>query len=557
VSLSGPNLLVAESRLPLQGSHALRDRRLWIRTAALVVAVFVARMVYLIWLSPYELVGDEAYYWEWSRHLDLCYDEKGPALGWFIAGCTKLFGDHEWTVRLPVAISAAAAAWILARMTVSISGGNERAGFLAVVCLCVLPGFHANAQLCTQDGPIIAIWIGLTAVGLRLVRRWSAGETRMRDWALFAALLGLGFLFKQSILQVAMSLGLFAIAARRRLVWERRIVTQWLVGAAVFAIIVSPMVIWNSRHGWPTLAHTAGHLFGGGDQAAIVKPRWTPAWMIALLGAQIGMLGPGFVLVAALAGRVVLPTHKSESPRSLDRLWILFASVPSLIFFVLLSLVKPVIASWPVPSFAPLLALVGVMASDELPRRARQVAAWRMEKAHCVRGSSQKKPGTWFTAGWDVMIVYGLIGCVLISFPTMLLHVPMLGDKMKRPIARLSGNAAHAREAERIAQSIEHAEGKRPMIVARYYMTAALDAFYMAGHPTVYCAGTAVGKRPTAYDFWPQTDLRDPGLRGRTVVLDGAGGTPWHRALQFDEVKPLEANGFYLGRNFRGIRGPG
>jgi undecaprenyl-diphosphatase len=550
-------MLVAERRLELTAPEAQRARRMWIGTVALIAGVFIARMVYLIWLSPYELVGDEAYYWEWSRHLDLCYDEKGPALGWFIAGCTKLFGDHEWTVRLPVALSAAVAAWILARVAVSISGGDERAGFWAVVCLCVLPAFHANAQLCTQDGPVIAIWIALTAVGLRIVRHWREGGTRMSDWALFAALLGLGFLFKQSILLVGASLGLFAIVARRELVWRRGLFVQWIVAAAVFAIFVSPMVIWNARHGWPTLAHTAGHLFGGGDQAETVKPRWTPAWMLTFVGAQIGMLGPGFVLVAALACVAVMRLCKSGDERAIERLWIVFAAGPSVVFFFLLSFIKPVIASWPVPSFIPLLALVGAMAAEELPRRAEMVAAWRKWKANGVRGIARRKPGTWFTVGWDVMLVYGLTGCVLFSFPTMLLHVPVLGETLNRPMARLSGNAAHAREVERIVQSIETAEGKRPVIVARYYMTAALDAFYMPGKPNVYCAGTAVGKRPTAYDFWPVTDLRDPKLLGRTMLLDGGGDTPWDRALLFDEVKPLVEKGFYLGRNFRGIRGPG
>src|SRR3954471_20313095 len=69
---------------------------------ALILAAFAARLVYLVWLNPYELLGDEAYYWEWSRHLDLCYYEKGPGLAYLIAASVRLFGDAEWAVRLPV-----------------------------------------------------------------------------------------------------------------------------------------------------------------------------------------------------------------------------------------------------------------------------------------------------------------------------------------------------------------------------------------------------------------------------------------------------------------------
>src|SRR2546428_2544384 len=51
------------------------------------------------WLSPYQLLGDEAYYWEQARHLDWCYNEKGPLLAWMIAACCRMFGDTEWAVR--------------------------------------------------------------------------------------------------------------------------------------------------------------------------------------------------------------------------------------------------------------------------------------------------------------------------------------------------------------------------------------------------------------------------------------------------------------------------
>ncbi len=56
------------------------------RGALLLIAVsLAARLVYLIWLCPYQLLGDEAYYWEQARHFDLCYNEKGPVLAWMIA----------------------------------------------------------------------------------------------------------------------------------------------------------------------------------------------------------------------------------------------------------------------------------------------------------------------------------------------------------------------------------------------------------------------------------------------------------------------------------------
>ena len=79
----------AAGRTPLSLGGELRWPT-WNAAVALLVAVLIVRLAYLIWLSPFELVGDEAYYWEQSRHLDLCYNEKGPALPWMIAGCSSL-----------------------------------------------------------------------------------------------------------------------------------------------------------------------------------------------------------------------------------------------------------------------------------------------------------------------------------------------------------------------------------------------------------------------------------------------------------------------------------
>src|SRR5690349_9642633 len=88
----------------------------WNAAIILLAATFLLRLAYLAWFSPYELVGDEAYYWEQSRHLAGSYNEKGPALPWMIAGCRHLFGETEFAVRFPVALSAVLAGWGIGRL---------------------------------------------------------------------------------------------------------------------------------------------------------------------------------------------------------------------------------------------------------------------------------------------------------------------------------------------------------------------------------------------------------------------------------------------------------
>src|SRR5437773_10122119 len=105
-------------------------------TWALILGVTALRLVYLIWLSPYQLLGDEAYYWEQARHLDWCYNEKGPLLAWMVAACCRVFGDTEWAVRLPMVIAFVAAAWGVRRLALAVARDNERVAFFSVAIFC-------------------------------------------------------------------------------------------------------------------------------------------------------------------------------------------------------------------------------------------------------------------------------------------------------------------------------------------------------------------------------------------------------------------------------------
>src|ERR1043165_5062595 len=77
----------------------------WAPVLLFVAVVTLARIAYLVWLSPYNLIEDEAHYWEWSRRLGWSYYSKGPGVAWAIWLATR-WSQAEWAVRLPAAVSA-------------------------------------------------------------------------------------------------------------------------------------------------------------------------------------------------------------------------------------------------------------------------------------------------------------------------------------------------------------------------------------------------------------------------------------------------------------------
>jgi 4-amino-4-deoxy-L-arabinose transferase-like glycosyltransferase len=503
------------------GEPTQRNERDWTIATWVIIGVLVARVIYLIWLTPWELVGDEAYYWEWSRHLDWCYYEKGPGQAYLIYPFVKLFGVHAWAVRLPVALLSAAAAWVLGRLAIALTG-RERSGLLTVILFCLTPAFIANAQLCTQDGMIILVWSVLSAIGLRLVRNAEVGVSRLGEWLALAVWLGIGFLFKQSILLFLPTLVVYGWVRRRQIRWTGKLFGQMVVAGVVAGLFATPMVVWNARHGWPTLAHTLGHLGAGGDQDSSGGSRFSPSWFLSLLGAQIGALGPAVVALMIIAGRGAL--RGREDRRYADRLWLLCCALPSVAFFFLLSLTKPVLGSWPFPSYVTLLVLAG---------------DWLCE--------------SWHRYWWRLAVGYGVGAALLLGFPTWLTRLPLPKKTTAAILEKMTGHRAHAQALDAARQSLVAVRGRQPIFIARYYMTAALDAFYLPDHPTVFCAGTQFGKRSTAYDFWAGTDLFDPALHGRDAALDGHGPRPWGGAFYFSQVEGLPGGVIFLGREYGGV----
>ena len=64
-----------------------------------VGVVVCASALRLIYGAQVELMPEETYYWNYSRHLDIGYLDHPPMVGWLIGCGTAVFGDTEFGVR--------------------------------------------------------------------------------------------------------------------------------------------------------------------------------------------------------------------------------------------------------------------------------------------------------------------------------------------------------------------------------------------------------------------------------------------------------------------------
>src|SRR5437667_233069 len=83
----------------------------------------------------------------------------------------------------------------------------------------------------------------------------------------------------------------------------------------------------------------------GGDQAGRVNRGNPLEWMSGVIGGIIGAIGPAAMLLMLWSSRRFTRQRAQDPERFRDRLWLMCAAWPSVAFFVLLALRKPVVPS--------------------------------------------------------------------------------------------------------------------------------------------------------------------------------------------------------------------
>jgi dolichol-phosphate mannosyltransferase len=302
----------------------------------LIVYALALRLVYL---GAVELLPEEAYYWNYSRHLDIGYLDHPPMVAWLIRLGTAVFGQSQFGVRVGALCCGILTSIFAYRLTRNLFG--EASALAALVLAQTLPFFFLSGFLMTPDAPLTAAW----AAALYYLERALIAERPAAWWGAGIAL-GMGFVSKYSIgLLVPVTL-VYMIWDHKSRQWWRR----WEPYAAVLLAlaIFSPVIVWNAQHGWASF-----------EFQTLRRLAETPRFSLhKLIGSALVLITPTGVLavVAALS-----------SPKSLDsggdaaRRWRLLtaAIVLPLTVFAVFSLRHEVKLDW---TGAPWVASLPVMA---------------------------------------------------------------------------------------------------------------------------------------------------------------------------------------------------
>jgi 4-amino-4-deoxy-L-arabinose transferase-like glycosyltransferase len=167
--------------------------------------------------------------------------EKPPLIYWLVAGSYKIFGVHDWSARIPVAVFAIGLAWLTCAFGIWAFG--RKAGFYAGLCLATCVGVFLFTRILISDVMLtltvaLAMWAFLRVI--------DDQEPHARRWAfILAASLGTGLLFKSLIAIIfPVAAGLIYLLLTHQLfsreIWKRLHVVR---GALLVILIAAPWYV--------------------------------------------------------------------------------------------------------------------------------------------------------------------------------------------------------------------------------------------------------------------------------------------------------------------------
>ena len=315
-----------------------RDESARTLVVAAVAYVLALRLVYA---ATVELLPEEAYYWNYSRHLDIGYLDHPPMVAWLIRLGTFVFGQSQFGVRIGAIGCAIVASIFIYRLTRNLFG--EASALAALVLTQTLPFFFLSGFLMTPDAPLTAAW---AAALYFLERALIAGRAGAWWGAGFA--LGIGFISKYSIgLLVPVTL-LFMIWDHKSHRWWRR--WEPYAAAALALAIFSPVIIWNAQHDWASFEFQTVRRLAETPRFALHK----------LIASALVLITPTGVLAvaAALSSRKSLDAG-GDGNGSRRKQFLGIATVLPLTVFAVFSLRHEVKLDW---TGAPWVGALPVMA---------------------------------------------------------------------------------------------------------------------------------------------------------------------------------------------------
>ena len=426
------------------GFHQLTNGvRLRLGAMGTILFMILFRLVYL---GLPELMEQEAYYWNYSRHMDFSYLDHPPMAATLIWFGTALFGTTEFGVRLGAFLCWFITAFFSYRLTCRIFGRTAALG--AILLVSLLPLYFGAGFIMTPDAPLSAAWSALLYFLYR-----ALVDGRSTAWVGVGISLGCGMISKYTIVLLGPAIICFMLIDRDARRWFVRVGPY---GAVLLALLVfSPVLIWNYQHEWVSFLFQGEHRAEG-------KLVFTTHRLIGYLAAILTPAGILSVLYFFLRGNRFFKTAvdicRLQNGRCLNRnyLFLLLMTLSSFAVFFVFSFTRETKLNWTSPLWLAAVPFIACIVMS-------------------VRGTWESKFLKLTHRLWNYTFIF-----LLITF-AVVMHYATLGlpgiPHPSRPF--LTGWLELAREIDAAVDRSEAQTGSRPVVVGLdHYQISSGIAFY-------------------------------------------------------------------------------
>lgn len=292
------------------------------RNTIIFVGVLSLWRLYLS--AELQLHPDEAYYWMWSKHLDVAYFDHSPLVAYFIWISTR-FSDAELWVRLSGTLVTLLSSYFMWKLSLQIfSSSRVAAG--SVMIFNTYPMTMLGLIVITPDIPVFLFW------SISVYIFWQIIQSKQTWlWYLLGVSFGFALLSKYTAILLLPTIFIYLVLTEdRRWLQTCHPYLALLIGLLFFL----PVVYWNISHDWLSFEFQLDHGLNGQG--------YSISRVTEYIGGQLFLTGPVVWLLgvyAALAGLF----RKNKGV-----LFLILTSLPIIFFFGLSSFRKVAAPNWPV-----------------------------------------------------------------------------------------------------------------------------------------------------------------------------------------------------------------
>ncbi|MEA1918406.1 MAG: glycosyltransferase family 39 protein [Campylobacterota bacterium] len=219
-----------------------------------LIYFLTALTIFRLAVAPYVGLGvDEAHYVLYGYFLDLSYFDHPPLVGWTEFLSTSIFGINEFGARVPAILIGIITSISVYKLLLHVTQ-DEKVALFGVIALNSAFIFNALFLMLMPETLLFALIIPIIFTTIAIEK-----HNTFKDWLLLGLLLGLAGLAKYTAFLFVIAIIIYLLIKKRYSLF----ISPFIIPSiALAALMISPIIIWNSEHDWISFAFQAAHVAG-------------------------------------------------------------------------------------------------------------------------------------------------------------------------------------------------------------------------------------------------------------------------------------------------------